>query len=185
MISNKIKLKECIKIEKNIYFENGKSYIISKFNKSEKGYIYRYLKLLRYDEYYTNTKKSKLWKILLLIIRRKKNIIGLKLGLTIPINTCDVGVTIYHANGIVINSHSKIGKYCKFHGDNCIGNDGIDIEKAPIIKDNVDIGVGAKIIGDIVVEENIIIGANAIVRKNFEEKNIIIAGVPAKKIRNI
>ena len=62
---------------------------------------------------------------------------------------------------------------------------GIDIEKAPIIKDNVDIGVGAKIIGDIVVEENIIIGANAIVRKNFDEKDIIIAGVPAKKIRNI
>ena len=30
--------------------------------------------------------------------------------------------------------------------------------------------------------ENVIVGANAVVTKSFEEANIVIAGIPAKKI---
>lgn len=34
------------------------------------------------------------------------------------------------------------------------------------------------------MQDNIAIGANAVVNKNFTEENIAIAGIPAKKISN-
>lgn len=53
---------------------------------------------------------------------------------------------------------------------------------APTIGDNVYIGPGAKIYGKIKISDNIVIGANAVVGRSFEEPNICIAGAPAHKI---
>ena len=53
---------------------------------------------------------------------------------------------------------------------------------AAIIGDNVFIGSGAKIIGEVTIANNIAIGAGAVVTKSFSEDNITIAGVPAKII---
>ena len=64
---------------------------------------------------------------------------------------------------------------------NCIGNDGSSND-APIIGESVDIGVGAKIIGNVKVANEIKIGANAIVTKNFNDVGSTLVGVPAKKI---
>lgn len=88
---------------------------------------------------------------------------------------------IYHG-GIVINSNAIIGDNVKFHGNNCVGNNGLN-EKAPIIGNNVDIGFGAVIIGDIRLANNIIVGANSVVTKSFDEENVVIAGNPAKIIK--
>nr|WP_292372222.1 hypothetical protein [Methanosarcina sp. UBA411] len=49
---------------------------------------------------------------------------------------------------------------------------------------NVYIGPGAKIFGNITIADDIAIGANSVVNKSFYEKGISIAGVPAKKINN-
>ena len=54
---------------------------------------------------------------------------------------------------------------------------------APVIGDNVYIGPGAKIFGDITIGNNVSIGANAVVNRSFPD-NVIIAGVPAKVIKN-
>ena len=97
-------------------------------------------------------------------------------------NNFEEGLIIYHAGNIVINRGAKVGRNCQLHGDICIGNDG-KTNKCPIIGDNVDIGVGAKIIGDIKIADNIVIGAGAVVNKSFDEKGITIAGIPAKKIK--
>lgn len=53
-------------------------------------------------------------------------------------------------------------------------------EDAPVLENNVDIGVGANLIGDIHIASNIKIGANALVNKSFEDENTILVGVPAK-----
>lgn len=89
-------------------------------------------------------------------------------------------VRIYHGN-VVINTNSKIGNDVSFHGNNCIGNNGYS-DEAPIIGDNVDIGYGAVIIGGIKIANGIIIGANSVVTKSFDEENIVVAGNPAKKL---
>lgn len=46
------------------------------------------------------------------------------------------------------------------------------------------IGSGAKIIGNVKIADNCVIGANSVVIKDFLEEGITIAGVPAKKISN-
>ena len=146
-------------------------------------YIGKYLICLRKQEYYINTSKSnKIKKILALFYERKKHNLGNKLGFYIAPNCFEEGLTIYHHGSVIVNPNSKIGKDCKLHGNNCIGNNGIT-EKCPIIGNNVDIGFGAVIIGDVQIADNIKIGANALVNKSFSEQGITIAGVPAKKVK--
>lgn len=54
---------------------------------------------------------------------------------------------------------------------------------APQIGDNCFIGPGAKIFGDIVIGDNVKIGANAVVNKSFPEGDCTLVGVPARKVR--
>lgn len=91
-------------------------------------------------------------------------------------------IKIFHPN-IVINKNAKIGDNVSMHGNICIGNNGIE-DFAATIGNNADIGFGTTIIGKVNIANNIIIGANSVVTKSFNEENIIIAGNPAKKIKN-
>ena len=143
----------------------------------------RYLSALRKMEYYLNTSHSnKFKKFLTLFYERKKNRLGLRLGIEIGPNCFERGLQLWHAGCIVVNPDARIGKNCILHGCNCIGNDGKS-QKAPTIGDNVEIGYGANVIGDITIADNIVIGANALVNKSFEEPGITIAGCPARKIK--
>lgn len=184
MIISKNDLKQVLIKEKEMYKEIGyKGILQEKITHAEIAYIWKYIKFLRKEEYYINRNDLKvLYKILFITNRRKKNKLGLKLGLNIPPNVFEEGLLIYHANGIVVNKNAKVGKNCKIHGDLCIGNNGIT-EDAPIIGDDVDIGIGAKIIGNVTIGNNVKIGANAVVTKSFSEEDIVIAGIPAVKIK--
>ena len=50
-----------------------------------------------------------------------------------------------------------------------------------MVGDNVYIGVGAKVLGDITIGSECVIGANAVVIHNVEEGSVV-AGIPAKII---
>ena len=142
--------------------------------------IWKYQKALRYTEYYSFQKGLK--KIFLYTLaRRRKNKLGVKLGIEISEKSFQEGLIIFHTGNIVVNGYSRIGKNCKLHGDNCIGNNGIS-EATPRIGDRVDIGVGAKIIGDVEIADDIVIGAGAVVNRSFLTPGIVIAGIPAKEI---
>ncbi len=146
-------------------------------------YVNKYLFYLRKQEYYLNTAGGNKFKSLLgLVYERKKHKLGVKLGFNIPPNSFDKGITIYHTGCVAINTTARIGENCKLHGNNCIGNNGIE-DKSPVIGNNVDIGFGAVVIGDITIADNIKIGANAVVNKSFTESGITIAGVPAKRVK--
>ena len=54
---------------------------------------------------------------------------------------------------------------------------------APVIGNNVDIGVGAKIIGDITIADDVKIGAGAVVTKSCLEKGATLVGIPAKPVK--
>lgn len=49
---------------------------------------------------------------------------------------------------------------------------------------HVVVGIGAVVLGDVIVADNVAIGAGAVVNKDVLESNIAVAGVPAKKISN-
>ena len=57
--------------------------------------------------------------------------------------------------------------------------------KAVIIGEKCWIGMNSIILPGVKLANHIIVGAGSVVTKSFNEENIIIAGNPAKKIRNI
>ena len=144
--------------------------------------LQKYKIYLRKEEYHLNN-KGKFHTILYLINLRRKNKLGNKLGVLIPPNTFGRGLMIMHHGEIIVNPNARVGDYCILHGGNCIGNNGKQ-EDAPQIGDNADIGIGAKIIGDVKIGNNVVVGANAVVNKSFSEDNCIIVGVPARKIKS-
>ena len=54
-------------------------------------------------------------------------------------------------------------------------------KSTPRLGGHVDVGAGAKILGDITIGDHCLIGANAVVTRNVEQFDIA-AGVPAKTI---
>ena len=99
---------------------------------------------------------------------------------TLYINTIDIGFPFYIQHGFAtIIAAKKIGSYCWINQQVTIGYT-FDKEP-PIIGNGVRISAGAKVLGEIEVGDNSIIGANAVVVHSVE-KNEIVGGVPAKKI---
>ena len=92
----------------------------------------------------------------------------------------DEGLSIAHVGPIVVHGKSKIGKNLRLHVGVNIGANG---GEPPVLGDNIYIGPGAKIFGDIKIASGCRIGANAVVCKNCEEENCKLVGVPAKIIR--
>lgn len=181
MIRTKGDLKEFLKIENElcyIYSSSWKNNLILNLTLGYDALIWKYIKYLRKSEYCLNNKK----RIGYIFYERKKNKIGRYLGFSIPPNTFGKGLKIYHQGSIVVNPKVRVGEFCKIHGDVCIGNNGKN-DVCPRIGNNVDIGMKACIIGDIIINDNTIIGANALVNKSFSEKNITIVGIPAIKIK--
>lgn len=182
MIKTKKDLISILKNEKNIYTKLGYKgfwhYIITN---CEVGLIWRYIYYMRKDEYYYNNLEKKIFYIPYILNRRRKNRLGVKLGISIPPNTFEEGITIYHSGNIIINANSIIGKNCKIHGSVCIGNNGIT-EEAPKLGDNVDIGIGAKIIGNVVIASNCKIGANTVVVESVRKNDSVIVGEKGRVI---
>ena len=85
-----------------------------------------------------------------------------------------------HPQNIVIGSGVIIGNECTIYHDVTLGQ---NHSKYPVVGNHVVIYPGAKIIGDISIGDNSIIGANAVVTKNIPQ-DVIAAGVPAKIIKS-
>lgn len=126
------------------------------------------------------------YRILIYFADRKLQLLGYKYNLDIGQFSCKEGLKIWHiAGGVVINMNARIGKNLSLHGCNCIGNDGIHPKIAPRIGNNVHLGFGASVIGDVTLADNIWVAAGAVVVTSFYEPGIVIGGIPAKKIKNI
>lgn len=143
--------------------------------------LYNFQRLMRKVEYYNNCKKGIFNKIILLILKYRYKSLSIKYGFSIPINTFGPGLCIAHRGTIVINGASKIGKNCRINIDVNIGTQMGENGKAPTVGDNCFIVPGAKLFGNIKIGDNVAIGANAVVNKDFGD-NVTIAGVPAKVV---
>lgn len=109
--------------------------------------------------------------------------ISLKNNFTIPLNSFGPGLSIAHYGTIVVNGAARIGKNCRIHVCVNIGTSKDSNDQAPHIGNNVYIGPGAKIFGPIVIADNCIIGANAVVNKDCPVPGTKLLGVPAKEYR--
>ena len=84
-------------------------------------------------------------------------------------------------NGIIVSHYAHIGKDAWIAQQVTIGQ-AINENVAPILGDNVVIGAGAKIIGNVRIGNNVTIGANAVVVNDMPD-NCICGGIPARVIK--
>lgn len=91
---------------------------------------------------------------------------------------------IDHGTGVVIGETAIIGdNVTMFHGVT-LGGTGNEKDKKrhPTIGNNVFIGSGAKIIGNITIGNNVKIGANAVVLKDVEDDRTVV-GIPGYVVK--
>lgn len=183
MIQSKKDLKEYIACDNNwLPPSSVKQKVLERFLHYPSHSLKKFLFYLRKQEYYINTARgNKLKGFLGLYYEKKKNMCGTRLGIEIGPNCFGKGLQIYHIGSIIVNPGVRAGENCKLHGGNCIGNNG-KTQAVPRLGNNVDIGYGAVLIGDIDITDNVTIGANAVVNRSVYEKNSVIVGIPANKI---
>jgi len=97
--------------------------------------------------------------------------------------SCQIGggLLIPHPNGIVIHPKAIIGNNCLIFQQVTVGTNHKSATP-PVIGDHVDIGTGAKILGDIQIGHSAKIGANAVVGMNVPNNSTAV-GIPAKILR--
>lgn len=111
-----------------------------------------------------------------LYLRRKVRL-GEKLGFSIGTDSLGYGVVIPHYGTIVVGAKPRIGNYAVLHTSTCIS------DNKKVIGDGLYLSTGAKITSEIVLGNNISVGANSVVNKSYSDDNAMIAGAPAHFIK--
>lgn len=183
-------LQKVVNDEKTLYLSNNPSKQKDMKKRLHKRFlIWKYLYYFRSWQFYREQRSDKkasslsrkISKLKSHYYEKKKNIFSYISGVEIGAQ-CKIGKNcdIWHS-GVVING--DVGDSCTFHGNNIIGNKGKGKEtQNPKIGNGVDIGANAVIIGDVIIADNCIIGAGAVVTKSFSEPFSVIVGVPGRKI---
>lgn len=102
-------------------------------------------------------------------------------GISTQAQIGDGTVFYHHGVGCVVHELCTIGENCRIFGNVTLGCKWTENEEPglpPRIGNNVMIGAGAVILGDISVGDNSIIGANAVVLEDVPDNSIAV-GVPA------
>jgi serine O-acetyltransferase len=102
-------------------------------------------------------------------------ITGIELPCEVPLGA---GFVIEHSGGIVVSGFTRFGSHCRIRSGVVIGLSRVGEPCAPQFGNNVDIGAGAKILGNIRIGDNVLIGANAVVLTDVPSNSIAV-GVPA------
>lgn len=130
-----------------------------------------------------NSRTPKIVKLLYLIYLRKAdafNCAAIATGLRGGAHFSESPVLPHGINGIVIHPTCVIGKNVTIMHQVTIGTR--KVNKSAVIGDNVFIGAGAKILGDISIGNNVKIGANAVVLEDIPDNSTVV-GNPARIIR--
>jgi serine O-acetyltransferase len=107
----------------------------------------------------------------------------IKYGISISYRTrIGSGFYIGHFGGIIVNPKAIIGKNCNISHQVTLGVANRGIRKGyPVIGDNVYLGPGSKVIGNVHVGNKAAVGANCVVTRDVPENGVVV-GVPGKVI---
>ena len=142
---------------------------------------YRYTFILRICSY-LSIKNRVLYRLFSILLRHYKYKYGFEIH---PSTRIGAGFYIGHFGGVVINTKATIGYNVNISQGITIGsiNRGKK-EGFPTIGNNVYIGPGAKILGNIRIGNNVAIGANSVVLNDIPD-DCCVGGIPAKIVSNI
>ncbi len=103
---------------------------------------------------------------------------GVELPCEVPVGS---NFRIDHFGDIIISGYARFGDNCIIRNGVTVGLKNVEEKTAPCIGNNVNIGAGAKILGNITIGNNVDIGANAVVISSVPDNSIAV-GIPAKII---
>jgi len=107
-----------------------------------------------------------------------ERLIEITTGISIPAEaSIGKGLRIHHFGGIIVHPQAVIGEGCTIYHEVTLGDLG-GRGGAPRIGNGVLMGAGAKVIGNIEVGDNSVIGANAVVLTSVPAGHLAV-GVPA------
>ena len=87
---------------------------------------------------------------------------------------------IDHGAGVVIGETAEIGNNCTFYAGVVLGGTKLEQKKRhPTLGNDVVVGTGAKILGPVIIGDNVRVGANSVV-VNDVPPHCVVVGVPAK-----
>lgn len=141
--------------------------------------IWKFERLLRRTEYWSNQKGIVSFLVFYLYFIRYK-MFSHRVNVEIPINCIREGLVIWHLNGIIINSNSTIGKNFSISAFCVVGE---NKNKNPQIGNDVELMLGAKVLGASICNK-VIIGASSLVIRDIVIEKSVFAGIPAKHISN-
>ena len=143
---------------------------------------YRVMRVYRFGQWRYGIRNPLLRKPMSFLYKIRYRCIIEKTGIELP---CEVKIgknfRIDHQSGIVISGYAEFGDNCVIRNGVTVGLKNVDTPKAPRIGNNVDIGAGAKILGDITIGDNVSIGANAVVLTDVPSNSLSV-GIPARII---
>ena len=90
---------------------------------------------------------------------------------------------IDHGMGVVIGETAIIGDDCMlYHGVTLGGTTWDKVKRHPTLKNGVVIGAGAKILGPIILGENVRVGSNSVVVRSIDDNETVV-GIPGRIVR--
>ena len=90
---------------------------------------------------------------------------------------------IDHGMGVVIGETAIIGDDCMlYHGVTLGGTTWDKVKRHPTLKNGVVIGAGAKILGPIILGENVRVGSNSVVVRSIYDNETVV-GIPGRIVR--
>ena len=142
--------------------------------------IYRYIYHTRCLEYF-DRQHSLLGKFCCAYHYFFRTKLAYQLDYQIPPHTCGKNLKLVHWGVVIINAKSRIGNNVKIYPNVVIGSTS---EGVPVIGNNVWIGSGAKIFGNISIGNNVIVSPNTVINKSVPS-NSIVGGIPSKVLKQI
>lgn len=158
---------------------------LARFTWSENGTMFKYVKNLRYLEFYTNKKQrpwDKIFKVYHLLRWRRMN---LKYNIYVTPNCVAPGLHLVHNGYRRIDSIASVGRNLTILPMVLIGRKDPKANVSDChIGDNVYLGAGSLIMTPVNIGDNVIVGAGSVVTKDIPS-NCVVAGNPAKIIRRL
>jgi len=182
IIRSKKDLKNFIAQDKKRYQISNYPFLTRLIGGNEATRALSYLKTLRLLEYYTNCRHDIFGKILKFWFEIRIRQKGLKYGIDIKPNTVGPGLYMPHIGGIHLNL-LEMGENCIVTQNVVVGQKNVPENRATI-GDNVELTLGSKIIGKVIIGDNVIVAPNSVVVKDIPAYSIV-SGVPAKIIKQI
>lgn len=140
---------------------------------------YPHIKALNYHFFAHKFYKKKYYLLARIISNRARRLTGIEIH---PGAKIGRGLFIDHGMGVVIGETAIVGDdVTMFHGVTLGGTKFNPIKRHPTIENNVLIGAGTKILGDITVGYGSKIGANLVIKKNIPKNSIVYDFIPAIK----